>query len=835
MDRGWRLTFSQRPCIMTWEDARPKGSVMPPLVLVVTAWIAGLVLAHHWLAPLGVEPLSLVVLSLLSLAAIILWRQDRSMRLSGACALALLLGALRYQAALPNLDDPGVVAHYNDSGWVTLEGIVRGYPDVRDTWTNLRLEAEQLEIEDNPQPVQGTVLVRAPRFPEHHYGDRLRVSGLLQTPPEFEDFSYRDYLARQGVYSFINHPQIEEIESGHGNLLWAAIYSVKDYARDAIGRLVPDPEASLLQGILLGIESGIPADLYDQYNATGTSHIIVISGSNISLVASLFALTFSRILGKRRAYWFTIVGITLYVLLVGADAAVVRAGIMGGLFVTALYLGRRSTAYVSLFASAFVLTLINPLALWDAGFQLSFAATLGLILFAPAIERLFEQGLTRFVPQDRARWGLRFLNDALILTLAAQVLTIPLVVYHFGRLSLVAPLANLLILPVQPPIMSLGAAAASIGALAFAGPLPFLEPLARALAWVPWLCLAYTNVIVRWMARWPFASLDVSRANTLWFLVAYAVILVAVWTWSRRPGTIRRFWVSLAQRRSTAYLLGGALVITILAWLAVLQLPDGKLHVAFLDVGQGDAILITTPSGTQVLIDGGPSPSTLTSALGREMPFWDRSLDLVVMTHPDADHITGLTEVLDRYHVDGWLDNGRPDDDAVYTECQRLLGEARVPRQVIHAGDLMELESGIVLEVLHPPLDLMAGTKSDSNNNSVVLRLAWDRASFLLTGDIEAEAEQYLLQSGQPLSASVLKVAHHGSGGSSTESFLAATNPSYAVISVGADNRFGHPHPAVLERLDQLSNVTTLRTDEQGAIEFLTDGKQIWCRVEQVR
>ena len=805
---------------------------MPPLVLVVTAWIAGLLLAHHWLAPLGVGPLSLVVLSFLSLAAIILWRQDRSMRLSGACALALLLGALRYQGALPNLDDAGIVAHYNDSGWATLEGIVHGYPDARDTWTNLRLEAEQLEIEGIGQPVQGTVLVRAPRFPEHHYGDRLRVSGLLQTPPEFEGFSYRDYLARQGVYSFINWPQIDEIESGQGNPLWAAVYSAKDCARDAIGRLVPDPEASLLQGILLGIESGIPPDLYDKYNATGTSHIIVISGSNITFVATLFALTFSRILGKRRAYWFTIVGITLYVLLVGADAAVVRAGVMGGLFVTALYLGRRSTAYVSLFASAFVLTLINPLALWDAGFQLSFAATLGLILFAPGIERLFEQGLTRFVSEDRARWGLRFLNDALILTLAAQVLTIPLVVYHFGRLSLVAPLANLLILPVQPPIMSLGAAAAFTGALAFAGPLPFLEPLARALAWVPWLCLAYTNAIVRWMARWPFASLEISRANTGWFLVAYMVITVAVWTWSRRRGTVRRFWASLTQRRSSAYLLGGALVITLLAWIAVLQLPDGKLHVAFLDVGQGDAILITTPRGAQILVDGGPSPSTLTSALGREMPFWDRSLDLVVMSHPDADHITGLTEVLDRYHVDGWLDNGLPDDDILYTACRKLLTEADVPRQVVRAGDLLQLETGIVLEVLHPPPDLMAGSEFDSNNNSLVLRLVWDRASFLLTGDIEAEAEQYLVQSGQALSASVLKVAHHGSGGSSTESFLAAADPSYAVISVGVDNRFGHPHKAVLERLDQLGKVTTLRTDEQGTIEFVTNGQQMWCRTE---
>jgi competence protein ComEC len=799
---------------------------MPPLVLVTVAWVAGLIAAHHWLVPLGVAPLSLVLLCLVPLAAILLWRRDRPMRLAGACALAMLLGALRYQVAMPNLNDPSLPAHYNDSGWVTLEGVVQGYPDVRDSWTNLKLRAESLDREDGALPVRGIVLIRAPRFPEVHYGDRLRVAGLLQTPPDLEDFAYRDYLARQGVYSSINHPQIEKITPGRGSPFWNTIYAIKDRARETIARLMADPEASLLQGILLGIRSGIPTELYDDYNATGTSHIIIISGSNITFVATLFALTFGLILGKRRAYWFTIAGIILYVLLVGADAAVVRAGLMGGLFVTAIYLGRRSTAYVSLFATALTLTLINPQALWDVGFQLSFAATLGLILFSPALERLFEQGLGRLVSPDRARQSVRFLNQALILTLAAQILTIPLVVYHFGRLSLIAPLANLLILPVQAPIMSLGGAATILGLV------QLLEPLARAIAWVPWLCLAYTNAVVRWLANWPFASLEIRRSDACWLAITYIALVVALWAWSRRPEAVRRTWATLSSRRSTAALLGVPLAIAILAWLAVAQLPDGKLHVAFLDVGQGDAALITTPQGQQILVDGGPSPAALTSALGREMPFWDRSLDLVIMTHPDADHITGLTEVLDRYRVDGWLDNGRPDDDALYAQCISELEAGSVTRQVVRAGDRLELGSGIVLEVLHPQPELMVGTEADANNNSVVLRLVWGQASFLLTGDIEAEAEHLLLNSGQSLPSSVLKVAHHGSGGSSTAEFLDAVDPAYAIISVGADNRFGHPQEAVLDRLAQMGEVEILRTDEQGTIEFATDGQEIWLHTE---
>jgi competence protein ComEC len=803
---------------------------MPPLVLAAVAWGAGLIVAHHWLVPLGVKPQPLFLLCLLPVAAILLWPKDRSMRLSSACALALLGGALRYWAAIPDLDDPVLVAHYNDCGWVTLEGVVRGYPDVRDTWTNLRLGVESIELEGEAYPVHGTVLVRAARYPEYRYGDRLRVSGLLETPPVSEDFSYRDYLAGQGIYSFVGHPQTEWLASGQGSPLWTAIFALKDRARAVIAGLVPDPEASLLQGIVLGIETGIPAGLYDDYNATGTSHIIVISGANITLIAALFSRTLGRVVGRRRAYWFTLASVILYVLLVGADAVVVRAGVMGALYLTARHLGRRATAYVSLFASLLFLTLINPLALWNVGFQLSFAATLGLALFTPAIERLFERALTRFVPPERARQVIRTLNDAVVVSLAAQALTTPLVVYHFGRLSLVAPLTNLLILPIQPPIMALG------GLATVAGLVPILEPAARVVAWLPWLGLAYTNAVVRTMADWRFASVSIGRASASVLLLYYGLLLGGIWLWQKRDGTHGRAWAwvkSLPTRWSTTGVLGLLLAAAILACLAVVQLPDGRLHVSFLDVGQGDAILITAPQGQQILVDGGPSPSALTSALGQEMAFWDRSLDVVVMTHPDGDHVAGLLEVLDRYRVGQWLDNGRPGDDAVYAECQALLEGATATRHVVRAGDRLELGQNVVLEVLHPSLEPISGPDGEDNDHSVVLRLIWAGASFLLTGDVGAEAERLLLESGQPLSAAVLKVAHHGSGASSTDPFLAAVAPRYAVIPVGADNRFGHPKREVLDRLARSGDVTVLRTDESGTIEFITDGQRLWVQTER--
>ncbi len=626
----------------------------------------------------------------------------------------------------------------------------------------------------------------------------------------------------------MGRPRIKLLAESQGSPIKAAFFAVKDWARAVIARLVPEPEASLLQGIVLGVRASIPRDLYDLFNATGTSHILVISGANLTMMAALFSRAFGRLLGKRRAYWFTLGGVGLYVLLVGAEPAVARAALMAGLYLTALYLGRHATAYVSLCASGLLLTALNPFSLWDVGFQLSFAATLGLILFAPALDQFFERGLARVLSQERAKKAVRYLDDLLIITLAAQILALPLILYHFGQMSLTAPLANLLILPAQPAIIVVGGLATLVGLV------PFLQPVAQLIFWVPWLGLAYTTAVVRWLAAWPLASVQISPARAGRFALYYCVLLVAGWAFSR--GYDRRLWNWIAarlSRRSAAVMLAALSVTTILTWLAVLQLPDGRLHVAFLDVGEGDATLITTPRGQQILVDGGPSPTALTSGLGQEMPFWDRSIDLMVMTHADADHITGLVEVLRRYQVGGWLDNGRAKKQAIYEECQKELDRGKVPRSVVQAGAEIDLGDGAILTVLNPvtPPGPSADTRTDANDQSVVLRLTWGQASVLLTGDIGAGAEGSLLWSGQPLAANVLKVAHHGSNASSSAGFVTAVHPSYAVISAGAGNRFGHPAAAVLDRLTKMG-VTILRTDQAGTIELITDGQQWWVKTE---
>lgn len=290
-------------------------------------------------------------------------------------------------------------------------------------------------------------------------------------------------------------------------------------------------------------------------------------------------------------------------------------------------------------------------------------------------------------------------------------------------------------------------------------------------------------------------------------------------TWSRSP---------------KKWLIPPLLIIAILVWLVTLTMPGDKLHISFLDVGQGDAILIQTPNRQNILIDGGPDPQKLNLELSKKLPFWDRTIDLVVCTQPQADHVTGLVEVLQRYKVKQVLEPGIPYASFIYREWLRLIEDKGIEYNIARAGQEIDLGNGIKIEILNPPIEFFQGTSCDVDNNGVVLKLTWNRVSFLFTADIRREAEFELIGQRANLNSTVLKVAHHGSRTSTFPQFLAAVDPEVAVISVGADNPFGHPSPEVVERLiDRLGEEGVYRTDENGAIEFITDGEKLWVKAEK--
>jgi len=649
------------------------------------------------------------------------------------------------------------------------------------------------------------------------------VQGELETPPEWEDFSYRDYLARKSIYSYMARAQVERLSGGEGTVWKRVLLDFKGRAFAVIGRIIPDPEASLLSGILLGVDTGIPPNLMEDFSATGTTHVIAISGFNISIVVALLMTTVGRIIHNRwLAAGIAILGVVIYTILVGADAAVVRAAVMGVITVIGLTVERQGIALNSLAAAAIVMMALNPHTFWDVGFQLSVFATLGLILYSELFEGSTQRLLERKLSAERAKQVVGWISEALLLTLAAQITTTPLILFHFGRLSVVTLLTNALILPVQSLIMFFGGAATLI-ALA-------VEPLGQIVGWGAYVPLTWTIRVVEFTARFPYASVPLKLP--FWGLVAvYGVIAGLTALALLPPGRRETVLQSLRQRLSLKLVLSGMALATVVSWYAILQFPDGKLHVVFLDVGQGDAIFIETPGGVQILVDGGPEGSVLLSELGRQAPFWDRSLDLVVLTHPDADHLTGLVPALERYGVRAVVARRVGHDSELVVAWEEVLADEGATLIRGEAGTRLELSDGVALDILHPGSELvMNGAEADTNDNSVVIRLTYGEVAFMLTGDVEARVERALVRSGVYLHSTVLKAGHHGSKSSSIQAFLDAVDPQVAVIPVGEGNDFGHPAGEVLARLE---GMLVYRTDERGAVTISSDGHKLWIETER--
>ena len=404
--------------------------------------------------------------------------------------------------------------------------------------------------------------------------------------------------------------------------------------------------------------------------------------------------------------------------------------------------------------------------------------------------------------------------------------TLPLLSFAFHRVSLLGIPTTLLALPALPPLLVGSALTGALGLV--------WAPLGTAAGIVTWVPLSYILGLVSAFDALPGGTFD-AGATAPWIVAAYYALLL--------QRHARHLIARLVRKaaRGDAWRLRGFRVpfrlaapvlalAAVLLWAGALSAPDGRLHVTFLDVGQGEATLIVTPSGRQVLVDGGPDSRIVMQALGERLPFWDRSLDVVALTHPHGDHINGLLGVLDRYDVDILLHRSADYPTAEYARWQQALTDRAGRSTVLEAqrGHRIALGDGVVLDVLHPGPVTLDG---ETNNNSLVLRLSYGEVVFLLTGDVETPIESALLARGAPVDATVLKVGHHGSATSSSAPFLEAVSPSLAVISVGKGNRFGHPDADVLQRLHAiLPRDRVLLTSQHGDVKVTTDGHRLWLQ-----
>lgn len=752
------------------------------------------------------------------LTAAVLWRRRSGRTWLALAVLFLFVGILR--GGMANiLLATDIARHAGEVGEVT--GVLRTAPVMTEDAhgaRRVRYEVEAASFRDDRGRVHSVSgglylhdrLAEGAAAPAARPGDRVRAEGKVRLPSRYQNPGQMDAVRRlrgQGITAFFSaRPPGVKIEPVPGASLRRWAEEVRRHYRESMASAMPKGDAAAIFALLFGGYEGIRPELTAAFVATGVVHILSVSGSHISLLAAVMAWLGAWLRLPRAAVsGLVIAAIAFYSLLAGLVPPVLRSALMGGLTFLAVALEREKEAQRILAVTGLCLLLFSPLLLFDISFQLSFTATAGLLYLAP-----------RF--RDIMRGWPEFLRGGLSITLAAQLSTLPFLAWYFHQVSVSSLLANLTIVPLLEFMM--------IAAL-LAGLVAFFLPLAgQFLFSVDSLLLGLVYEMARFMARLPGSVLYVPTMGFGVSFFYYAILFLGCGAKARRQAV----WAWLvAHGRGVG--VGAALLVA--AFFGWQYSRPTEMAVHFIDVHQGNAALVTTPHGRAFMIDTGGVRDHAFDVGGRvDLPYLYhygvRALDFILLTHAHEDHAGGTGSLLTRIPV-GFVWTGH-EPRAEYAKSLGAEVQASVLEKLSPAqeGAVIDVD-GVRVEVLHAPKNVSLSTGNEASN---VYRVSYGDTSFLFTGDLVKEQEAEVLKKQHNLQSTVLQVGHHGSDTSSSPAFVAAVRPAWAVISVGADNPFGHPRQQVVARLAE-AGAEICRTDEDGAIVFRSDGRRL--RVERYR
>lgn len=628
-------------------------------------------------------------------------------------------------------------------------------------------------------------------------GERVRFTAELEPPPRLEAYDYAEYLRSRDIVLVASFPDALARE-GRDDLGWrGALLGLRRGMVERIERALPEPAAALAAGVLVGERTALPEDVDATLRATGTTHLVVVSGQNVALLLGIALAALTAVMSRRLASVALLLALPAYVLFVGADPPVVRAALMAVAVVAAGITGRRTPGWVFLLYALAAMLAWDPAYARDVAFQLSAAATAGVVILAPVLRDAVLAAWPVLTAPRRAA-----LVEVSATATGAALAVLPVQVATFERIAPWTVVANVIVAPLYEATVAVAALAALLGGLGG-------EPVSTALAIVPRAFLW----VVETLAGLPYAEVPVRLPLVLG--IAFVTVLVALAAaLSRRRPAIALEPVGAPVPVSTLSL--GVIAVSL--WVVALTPANDLASVTVLDVGQGLAVLVRDGDRT-LLIDTGPPDERIVAALGERGV---RHLDAVAVTHADVDHAGALEAVHRRFDVDRIL--AEPGTlAALAVEGLAVEGEA------IDIGDRVQVgDAGVT--VIGPPVATRDESLASDNNGSLVLMITIGERRILVTADIEAEAEAWLVESGADLRADVLVIGHHGSRTSSTPAFLAAVGPEVAVIPVGA-NPYGHPHDEVLARLEGAMEV--YRTDEDGDVTLRSDGARLWVQAER--
>ena len=707
------------------------------------------------------------------------------------------------------------------------------------------VSVQRLALPDRTVPVGGRIrLAVRGAVPPLVVGDVIEFTTRLHPPRGLWNpagYDYGAHLRRAGVHavgSVTLHQEgagLRILARGFSAPL-AAVDQWRARIRDAALRTLEDPIAGIYLALVTGESGYLSQDIRDAFMASGTTHILSISGSHLGLIGVVVFWAVHRGVLALPAWWVlrlsrgttatrvaaaaTIPPITAYALLGGAEVATVRSLIMTLVALAAVLVGRSHSIGYGLALALVGIVAWDPLAPFDISFQLSFLSVLVIIMLMKN-RRLRDEETTLGTFRERRTWeGLKAGTvDVLLVSLVVTLASAPLVATYFNQVAWVGGLSNLLVVPLVGflvlPVGLLvclvtllsGAEGELVGAVV-------IRPLLEVLVWV----------VQAWAAV-PGAELRVA-SPPVWQMGGFFLLLGVALIWGR-CGVGRLAWV-----------LAGVLLL-LWVWFPHDLPAAGTFRVTFLDVGQGDAALVETADGRAMLIDGGGAFDSYDAGRMVIAPvLWDRGirrLDVVVATHPQLDHVGGLAFVLRKFDVGQLWTNGVVREAAFLQRLERIVTERRVPVRAVTAGDGELALGSCRARVLNPDASEGPGASRAEgarlNNQSIVLHLACGSSTVLFTGDIESEAENRLVRLSKPLRAAVLKVPHHGAKGSVYEPFLRAVNPQLAVVSVGQANAYGHPSPAMVDTYRRLG-IDLLRTDRHGAVSIIgtPSGFKVTCQ-----
>ena len=728
---------------------------------------------------------------------------------------------------------------YNEP--VSFSGTTTYQPDRGEMWDACYATGELQLLSDPTQRVSAKFLVRFQKTVPLRYGRQVTLTGVLEQAQDKRNpggFDYRAYLARQGVDGIIDAKGLLRIGQQRGFLPLRWIEALRIQTEQIIdtiytGASITEPSlhAQLLKGILLGKRSDLPTETLDIFRNSGTFHVLAVSGLHVGLVAMFcyFGFRCFRLPEKIRCL-LTIAAVLIYACLIGFRPSVFRASLMAILFLFATVIDRDANLFNLLGVAALVLLLLNPLQLWDVGFQLSFVAVTAIVYFVPKMEkplrRLWESE-DGAAPQQPISILTKYRNAAVkwlvlsyLVTLAAQIGTTPLIAYHFFRTYPLGIVVGPFAVGLVSLIVAIGMVSVCVGFIY----LPFAKLLALLNHAIISIFLALIDLFGQ---AWGVVKL---APPSLGICVLYVTIFLGI----ASLRYVRRYWRIAS--------LVGLSAIAIWVWDTAFHEKGRLLEVVTLDVGQGDATFVRFPDNQTMLVDGGVQRSYYDQKKQRSVdydvgeriiePYLDfrgiRKLDMVVLTHPDIDHGGGLVYILENFEIGRVLGiSDLPIDSQTHRRLRAIVKADGIPYAFPYAGEI-ELTPTATLHLLHP-IDAASTNllDQDKNDDSLVIKLTYREVDILFTGDIGKKAETRLIASGADLRSEILKVPHHGSRTSSTVPFIDAVRPRYAIFSLGQNSLYQFPHSDVVARYQERGCVL-LRTDEVAAITLRTDGKRCW-------